>query len=159
MGRKKTVSYVCLPEGRVAKLYAERIERGESPQELKHQPVAFKAEMEQPTSSKLRPWAVRRLLKLSNSPQFSPFPPFPAFPALPSFPAFPFPFPPFPPPDMRSRRGLLEDSVGASEFPVTRSKRGVFEDPPPFSTERRLRRSKILGLPEGDEAVPPLPIF
>merc|ERR1712029_603998 len=27
--RKKTVSFVCLPEGRVAKLYAERIERGE----------------------------------------------------------------------------------------------------------------------------------
>merc|ERR1712048_757758 len=52
--RKKTVSYVCLPEGRVAKLYAERIERGESPQELKHQPVAFKAEMEQPTSCKLQ---------------------------------------------------------------------------------------------------------
>merc|ERR1712126_169709 len=48
--RQKTVSYVCLPEGRVAKLYAERIERGESPQELKHQPVAFKAEMEQPLS-------------------------------------------------------------------------------------------------------------
>merc|ERR1712126_785512 len=48
--RQKTVSYVCLPEGRVAKLYAERIERGESPQELKHQPVAFKAEMEQPVS-------------------------------------------------------------------------------------------------------------
>merc|ERR1712126_377989 len=47
---QKTVSYVCLPEGRVAKLYAERIERGESPQELKHQPVAFKAEMEQPLS-------------------------------------------------------------------------------------------------------------
>merc|ERR1711868_263010 len=48
--RQKTVSYVCLPEGRVAKLYAERIERGESPQELKHQPVAFKAGMEQPVS-------------------------------------------------------------------------------------------------------------
>merc|ERR1711955_122379 len=35
--RKKTVSFVCLPEGRVAKLYAERIERGEILQELKHQ--------------------------------------------------------------------------------------------------------------------------
>merc|ERR1712240_719280 len=52
--RKKTVSFVCLPEGRVAKLYAERIERGEILQELKHQPVAFKAEMDQPVSSKPR---------------------------------------------------------------------------------------------------------
>merc|ERR1712168_965889 len=52
--RKKTVSFVCLPEGRVAKLYAERIERGEVLQELKHQPVAFKAEMDQPVSCKPR---------------------------------------------------------------------------------------------------------
>merc|ERR1719342_597805 len=52
--RKKTVSFVCLPEGRVAKLYAERIERGEILQELKHQPVAFKAEMDQPVSCKPR---------------------------------------------------------------------------------------------------------
>merc|ERR1712137_262370 len=50
--RKKTVNFVCLPEGRVAKLYAERIERGEILQELKHQPVAFKAEMDQPVSCK-----------------------------------------------------------------------------------------------------------
>merc|ERR1712033_141717 len=52
--RKKTVSFVCLPEGRVAKLYAERIERGEILQELKHQPVAFKAEMDQPISCQPR---------------------------------------------------------------------------------------------------------
>merc|ERR1712135_156924 len=52
--RKKTVNFVCLPEGRVAKLYAERIERGEILQELKHQPVAFKAEMDQPVSCKPR---------------------------------------------------------------------------------------------------------
>merc|ERR1719300_2310543 len=51
---KKTVNFVCLPEGRVAKLYAERIERGEILQELKHQPVAFKAEMDQPVSCKPR---------------------------------------------------------------------------------------------------------
>merc|ERR1712025_1555924 len=48
--RRKSVKYVCLPEGRVAKLYEARIQRGESPQELKHQPVAFTAEMEQPVS-------------------------------------------------------------------------------------------------------------
>jgi hypothetical protein len=48
--RRKSVKYVCLPEGRVAKLYESRIQRGESPQELKHQPVAFTAEMEQPVS-------------------------------------------------------------------------------------------------------------
>merc|ERR1712179_419414 len=53
--RKKSIKYVCLPEGRVAKLYEARIQRGESPQELKHQPVAFTAEMEQPVS------CVRRL--------------------------------------------------------------------------------------------------
>jgi len=46
----KTVKFVCLPNGRVSKLYAERIERGESPQELKHQPVAFEAKMIQPIS-------------------------------------------------------------------------------------------------------------
>merc|ERR1711874_336863 len=33
--RKKSIKYVCLPEGRVAKLYEARIQRGESPQELK----------------------------------------------------------------------------------------------------------------------------
>ena len=70
--RKKSIKYVCLPEGRVAKLYEARIQRGESPQvrhinislqflkicffqELKHQPVAFTAEMDQPVS------CVRRL--------------------------------------------------------------------------------------------------
>merc|ERR1719342_155445 len=52
--RKKTVNFVCLPVGRVAKLYAERIERGEILQELKQQPVAFKAEMDQPVSCKPR---------------------------------------------------------------------------------------------------------
>merc|ERR1712200_360145 len=46
--KKKMIKFVCLPEGRISKLYSERIERGESPQELKHQPVAFKVEMEQP---------------------------------------------------------------------------------------------------------------
>merc|ERR1712168_239124 len=46
--KKKTIIFVCLPEGRVSKLYSERIERGESPQELKHQPVAFTAQMDQP---------------------------------------------------------------------------------------------------------------
>ena len=50
--RKKSIKFVCLPEGRVAKLYQDRIERGESPQELKHQPVAFSAEMDQPVSCK-----------------------------------------------------------------------------------------------------------
>jgi len=44
----KSVKFVCLPEGRVSKLYAERIERGESPQELKHQPIAWEAVMAQP---------------------------------------------------------------------------------------------------------------
>jgi len=44
----KSVKFVCLPEGRVSKLYAERIERGESPQELKHQPIAWEALMAQP---------------------------------------------------------------------------------------------------------------
>merc|ERR1712142_852443 len=46
--KKKTIKFVCLPEGRISKLYSERIERGESPQELKHQPVAFTAQMDQP---------------------------------------------------------------------------------------------------------------
>jgi len=46
----KSVKFVCLPEGRLSKLYAERIERGESPQELLHQPVAFEAKMSQPIS-------------------------------------------------------------------------------------------------------------
>jgi len=46
----KTVKFVCLPEGRVSKLYAERIERGESPQELRQQPVAFETKMAQPIS-------------------------------------------------------------------------------------------------------------
>ena len=47
---KKSIKFVCLPEGRVSKLYAERIERGESPLELRHQPVAFEAKMKQPIS-------------------------------------------------------------------------------------------------------------
>merc|ERR1712168_17488 len=46
--KKKTIIFVCLPEGRISKLYSERIERGESPQELRHQPVAFTAQMDQP---------------------------------------------------------------------------------------------------------------
>jgi len=46
----KTVKFVCLPEGRVSKLYAERVEAGESPQELKHQPVAFETKIAQPIS-------------------------------------------------------------------------------------------------------------
>merc|ERR1712226_1038244 len=46
--KKKTIKFVCLPEGRISKLYSDRIERGESPQELKHQPVDFTAEMDQP---------------------------------------------------------------------------------------------------------------
>ena len=46
--KKKMIKFVCLPEGRISKLYSERIERGESPQELKHQPIAFQAEMEVP---------------------------------------------------------------------------------------------------------------
>merc|ERR1711988_1113765 len=45
---KKTIKFVCLPEGPISKLYSDRIERGESPQELKHQPVAFTAQMDQP---------------------------------------------------------------------------------------------------------------
>ena len=45
-----SVRFVCLPEGRVSKLYEERIERGESPLELRHQPVAFEAKMKQPIS-------------------------------------------------------------------------------------------------------------
>jgi len=52
--RKKTVNFVCLPEGRTANLYIERIERGEYPQELKQQPVAFRTEMDQPVSCKPR---------------------------------------------------------------------------------------------------------
>jgi len=46
----KTVKFVCLPEGRLSKLYAERIEHGESPQELRQQPVAFETKMAQPIS-------------------------------------------------------------------------------------------------------------
>merc|ERR1712168_1587998 len=46
--KKKTIKFVCLPEGRISKLYSERIEAGESPQELSHQPVAFTAQMDQP---------------------------------------------------------------------------------------------------------------
>jgi len=47
---KKSIKFVCLPESRLSKLYVERISRGESPQELKHQPVSFEAKMEQPIS-------------------------------------------------------------------------------------------------------------
>ena len=35
---------------RISKLYSERIERGESPQELKHQPIAFQAQMDVPVN-------------------------------------------------------------------------------------------------------------
>jgi len=50
--RKKAISFVCLPEGRVASLYQHRIENGESPIELRQQPVAFKAQMDQPVQCK-----------------------------------------------------------------------------------------------------------
>merc|ERR1712025_575467 len=46
----KNIKFVCLPEGRVSKLYAQRIERGESPQELRQQPVSFETKMAQPIS-------------------------------------------------------------------------------------------------------------
>ena len=46
--KKKMIKYVCLPKGRISKLYSERIERGESPQELKHQPISFQAQMDVP---------------------------------------------------------------------------------------------------------------
>merc|ERR1711887_397030 len=46
----KNIKFVCLPEGRVSKLYAERIEQGESPQELRQQPVSFETKMAQPIS-------------------------------------------------------------------------------------------------------------
>ena len=46
----KNIKFVCLPEGRVSKLYAERIERGESPQELRQQTVSFETKMAQPIS-------------------------------------------------------------------------------------------------------------
>merc|ERR1712115_114627 len=48
--KKKMMKFVCLPEGRISKLYSERIERGESPQELKHQPIAFQAQMDVPVN-------------------------------------------------------------------------------------------------------------
>merc|ERR1712200_194237 len=48
--KKKMIKFVCLPEGRISKLYSERIERGESPQELKHQPIAFQAQMDVPVN-------------------------------------------------------------------------------------------------------------
>merc|ERR1712135_55726 len=48
--RKKTVNFVCLPEGRIAKMYTEKVEQGEILQELKRQEVDFSMEMEQPVS-------------------------------------------------------------------------------------------------------------
>merc|ERR1712121_153440 len=48
--RKKTISFVCLPEGRIAKMYTEKVEQGEILQELKRQEVDFSMEMEQPIS-------------------------------------------------------------------------------------------------------------
>jgi len=48
--RKKTVNFVCLPEGRIAKMYTEKVEQGEILQELKRQEVDFSMEMEQPIS-------------------------------------------------------------------------------------------------------------
>merc|ERR1712029_615691 len=46
---------LCLSSrGTCCKALSERIERGEILQELKHQPVAFKAEMDQPVSCKPR---------------------------------------------------------------------------------------------------------
>merc|ERR1712236_22541 len=46
----KSIKFVCLPKGRVSKLYADRIERGESPQELKQLPVAFQSQVTYPIS-------------------------------------------------------------------------------------------------------------
>jgi len=46
----KSVKFVCLPKGRVSKLYADRVERGESPQELKQLPVAFQSQVTYPIS-------------------------------------------------------------------------------------------------------------
>merc|ERR1712112_667911 len=48
--RKKNVNFVCLPEGRIAKMYTEKVEQGEILQELKRQEVDFSMEMEQPIS-------------------------------------------------------------------------------------------------------------
>merc|ERR1712002_584785 len=48
--RKKTVNFVCLPEGRIANMYTEKVEQGEILQELKRQEVDFSMEMEQPIS-------------------------------------------------------------------------------------------------------------
>merc|ERR1712029_466030 len=48
--RKKTVNFVCLPEGRIAKMYIEKVEHGERLQELKRQEVDFQVEMDQPIS-------------------------------------------------------------------------------------------------------------
>merc|ERR1711978_346458 len=48
--KKQMMKFVCLPEGRISKLYSQRIERGESPQELKHQPIAFQAQMDVPVN-------------------------------------------------------------------------------------------------------------
>merc|ERR1711915_1142267 len=50
-GNEKEDCQLCMSSwGRTAKLYIERIERGEYPQELKQQPVAFRTEMDQPVS-------------------------------------------------------------------------------------------------------------
>jgi len=49
----KSVKFVCLPKGRVSKLYADRVERGESPQELKQQPVAFQSQVTYPISCEI----------------------------------------------------------------------------------------------------------
>merc|ERR1712002_284237 len=48
--REKTVSFVCLPKGRIAKMYIEKVEHGERLQELKRQEVDFQVEMDQPVS-------------------------------------------------------------------------------------------------------------
>merc|ERR1719378_87419 len=48
--RKKTVNFVCLPEGRIAKMYIEKVEHGERLQELKRQEVDFQVEIDQPIS-------------------------------------------------------------------------------------------------------------
>merc|ERR1719474_121848 len=48
--RKKTVNFVCLSEGRIAKMYIEKVERGERIPELKRQEVDFQVEMDQPIS-------------------------------------------------------------------------------------------------------------
>merc|ERR1711872_1026914 len=57
---KKNVNFVCLPEGRIAKMYTEKVEQGEILQELKRQEVDFSME-----------WSNQFLAVLSYFNQFS----------------------------------------------------------------------------------------